>query len=157
MHLYLLQHGEALSKELDPERPLSAQGRQDIEALGVLLAASSVNIDRLYHSGKARAVQSAEIITTALRLTNRANTLPGIAPNDPVDPVAEQVSAWGVDTLLVGHQPFLGRLAARLCCGVGGYAEFCFRPGTCIGLERRADDASTWALLFMVPPSLSTA
>ncbi len=33
MRLYLVQHGEALAKERDPERPLSGHGRADIDFL----------------------------------------------------------------------------------------------------------------------------
>ena len=31
MKLYLVQHGEALPKEINSDRPLSDQGRQDLE------------------------------------------------------------------------------------------------------------------------------
>jgi phosphohistidine phosphatase len=31
MKLYLMQHGQAMAKEQDPERPLTQQGRQDVD------------------------------------------------------------------------------------------------------------------------------
>ncbi len=31
MHLYLIQHGEAISEQEDPARPLSGKGRRDAE------------------------------------------------------------------------------------------------------------------------------
>ena len=33
MRLYLVQHGEAVAKEVDPDRPLSEHGREDIVRL----------------------------------------------------------------------------------------------------------------------------
>jgi hypothetical protein len=33
MRLYLVQHGDAVPERLDPERPLSAAGRQEVEAV----------------------------------------------------------------------------------------------------------------------------
>lgn len=30
MRIYLVQHGLAIPKEVDPERPLSEQGREDV-------------------------------------------------------------------------------------------------------------------------------
>ena len=33
MHLFLLQHGDALAESVNPQRPLSEQGRSDVERL----------------------------------------------------------------------------------------------------------------------------
>ena len=33
MHLFLLQHGDALAESVNPQRPLSEQGRNDIARL----------------------------------------------------------------------------------------------------------------------------
>src|ERR687897_643977 len=33
MRLYLVQHGDAVPEQLDPERPLSAAGRREVEAV----------------------------------------------------------------------------------------------------------------------------
>ena len=37
MRVYLVQHGDAVPKEVDPDRPLSDTGRQDIERLAKFL------------------------------------------------------------------------------------------------------------------------
>jgi phosphohistidine phosphatase len=55
MRLYLVQHGEAVSKDIDPDRPLTAAGRQDIELLASFLWRHRVSVSRIIHSGKARA------------------------------------------------------------------------------------------------------
>ena len=33
MRLYLVQHGDAIPERVDPERPLSAEGRRNVEAV----------------------------------------------------------------------------------------------------------------------------
>ena len=55
MTLYLVQHGEAKAEAEDPERPLTARGRDDIGRLAALLARIGVRVARLEHSGKRRA------------------------------------------------------------------------------------------------------
>ncbi|MGD8931441.1 MAG: histidine phosphatase family protein, partial [Chromatiales bacterium] len=62
MKLYLMQHGQAMAKEQDPERPLTQQGRQDVDRLGQFLRQAGVRVVRVIHSGKLRARQSAETL-----------------------------------------------------------------------------------------------
>ena len=66
MFLYLVQHGEALTKEADPDRPLSEAGRANVEHLAGFLAGRSLRVARVLHSGKTRARQTAEILAAAL-------------------------------------------------------------------------------------------
>src|SRR5688572_29245639 len=37
MRLYLVQHGEAVPEQVDPQRPLSEAGRRDVQAMARLL------------------------------------------------------------------------------------------------------------------------
>jgi phosphohistidine phosphatase len=55
MRLYLVQHGDAVSEQSDPERPLSVAGRRDVEAVARLLASNDIRAERVAHSGKLRA------------------------------------------------------------------------------------------------------
>ena len=55
MRLYLVQHGDAVPEQLDPERPLSAAGRREVEAVARLLASTGARTVRVAHSGKLRA------------------------------------------------------------------------------------------------------
>ena len=65
MRLYLVQHGEALSKDVDPERALSDAGRADAERLARFLAPRRLTLSRVLQSGKLRAQQTAEILAGA--------------------------------------------------------------------------------------------
>jgi phosphohistidine phosphatase len=57
MKLYLVQHGDALPKDIDPDRPLSNVGHAEVGLLAELLA-GHMNISRVLHSGKTRARQT---------------------------------------------------------------------------------------------------
>lgn len=58
MRLYLVQHGDAAPERLDPERPLSAAGRREVEAVARLLACAGARVAQVVHSGKLRAQQT---------------------------------------------------------------------------------------------------
>jgi phosphohistidine phosphatase len=47
MKLYLVQHGEACAKQVDPDRLLTDQGREDIERLVAFLAQAGIEVGRV--------------------------------------------------------------------------------------------------------------
>ncbi|MDJ0848388.1 MAG: histidine phosphatase family protein [Myxococcota bacterium] len=61
MRVYLVQHGLAKSKDLDPARPLTDAGRDEAERVARAVAAAGVDPALILHSGKSRAEQTAEI------------------------------------------------------------------------------------------------
>mgnify|MGYP001139025655 CR=1 FL=1 len=65
MIAYLIQHGTAASKDEDPERPLTLRGRRDVERVADRVA-SVMGTARVVHSGKLRALQTAEIVAQRL-------------------------------------------------------------------------------------------
>src|SRR4030095_10020237 len=102
MTLYLVQHGEAKAEAEDPERPLTARGRDDIGRLAALLARTGVRVARLAHSGKRRAQETAELLAAAVAATPTARS--GLAPNDPVAPLAAEVCALAENVMLVDRK-----------------------------------------------------
>ena len=113
MRLYLVQHGDAVPEQVDPQRPLSATGRREVEAIGRLLASAGVRLTRVVHSGKLRAEQTAELLAMACAPDHGVEASAGLSPNDPVKPVARTIASRPMDTMLVGHLPFMARLAGR--------------------------------------------
>ena len=116
MQLYLVQHGQAKTKEEDPERPLTDQGVDD--ASGVARRAVDdlgVRPARLLHSGKTRARQTADIWGGLLGAA--VEEVDALAPNDDPTTWQAQVAAEADDLLLVGHLPHLARLAGLLHAG----------------------------------------
>jgi phosphohistidine phosphatase len=152
MRLYLVQHGEALPKDQDPDRPLTERGEVDTRHVGRFLADHRITVESLYHSGKTRARQTAEILGECVCPGLLPEAMDGLAPNDPTAPVAEQAARWSRDTLLVGHLPFMGRLAAALTAGAEEPVTVGFQPGSAVCLEHDPDRG--WQLAFMVRPDL---
>ena len=150
MRLLLLQHGDALAASVDPRRPLSARGRADVERMTEFVARAGVRVQRLCESGKLRARQTGEIAAVRLAPGVAIETMTGMAPNDPVEPWVEIVNGWTEDSLLAGHMPFLGRLAARLIAP-GAPVFLAFMPGSLTCLERGPDG---WTLAWMLRPGL---
>ena len=152
MRLYLIQHGDALPKEDDPDRPLSESGRQDVQRLAEFVAARGVRFSSALHSGKTRAMQTAGILGSIAAPEIPVTKIDGFEPNDPVEPAADQFLNLAGGVLVVGHQPFLGKLVARLITGNETTETVAFRPGTMVCLEQTGDGA--WAIAWMLRPEL---
>lgn len=152
MKLYLAQHGDSLPEQVNPERPLSEQGQEDIRRLAEFVAGAGVRVRRVYHSGKLRARQTAELLGAHLAPGEAIEAASGLNPNDPVEPFANQIDAWTKDALLVGHLPFMGRLVTRLVCRAEDRQVAAFQPGSLACLERDAD--GHWAVAWMLRPEL---
>jgi len=152
MKLYLVQHGEALPKEADPERALSDRGRQDVERLAGFLAARQIRVARVCHSGKTRARQTAALLAAAVMPGAKPEARAGLAPGDSAEAFAELLAAWRDDALVVGHLPFMARLVTRLAAPGGAGPTVDYRPGSLVCLER--DEAGAWAIAWMLRPEL---
>lgn len=151
MRLYLVQHGDSLPAEADPERSLSARGRSDVERLAAFLKGRA-QVARVWHSGKTRARQTAELLAATIGTHAHIEARRGIDPLEPVDAFAAEVQGWEEDALVAGHQPFMGKLVARLVRGTAEPEVVRFDPGTAICLERAAD--GRWIVQWMLRPEL---
>ena len=152
MRLYLVRHGEAKPAGEDPERHLSDAGVQEAERVAAFLKPLGLRVGVLWHSGKARAAQTAEILAPALTADEGIVRRDGLAPNDPVGPVADAVSAWTDDVMIVGHLPFLGMLAALLLAGDEDADLVAFQCGAVVCLE--GSGRSRFRLRWLVTPEL---
>ena len=85
MFLYLVQHAEAKREEEDPARDLTATGRQDIEKVAHYVGNLPLTVSRIWHSGKTRALRTAEILAASLKPAYEVSATDGLAPLD--DPV----------------------------------------------------------------------
>lgn len=150
MHLYLAQHGLAVPEDVDPNRPLSEPGRTDIQRLAARLGRAGIVVEQVLHSGKTRAAQTAEILAEPLLAGGAPQARGGLKPNDPVEALASEIADWSADTLIVGHLPFVGRLASHLLVGDANQPLLTFQPGSLACLERDAD--GHWRLAWMLRP-----
>ena len=152
MRIYLIQHGVAISKDVDPDRPLDEQGRKDVEQVAGFAKQGGIRFERVLHSGKTRAEQTAAILAADLLPAGRPLARTGLAPKDAVEPLAIETETWTQDTAIVGHLPFLGRLASLLIAGDPDRPTLAFQPGSLACLEKRAD--GRWELQWMIRPEL---
>ena len=155
MKLYLVQHGDALARDVDPERPLSDRGQHEVQAMAGFLRQAGIRARCVQHSGKRRAEQTAAMLAEAVLMAGRPQAVPGIAPNDDVGVFADSIAGWTEDTLVVGHLPFMARLVALLLTGDAEPEPVCYRPGTVVCLER--SEAPEWCLSWMLGPELLVA
>jgi phosphohistidine phosphatase len=150
MRLYLVQHGEAVPKEIDPDRPLSPQGENDIKRIAGFLKASGIPVKRILHSGKTRARQTADIMKHDLLKNAPVETIDGIAPNDPVETFAMKVPTLGTEVMIVGHLPFMAKLMAWLVTADETRSLVAYQPGSVVCLEQ--DASRNWQILWMIRP-----
>lgn len=150
MEIYLMQHGEATPEEVDPERPLTETGRSAVVGVADRARAAGVRVDRCVHSGRLRAEQTARLLAQSLGV-DTVDPRDGLAPTDPVAPVASWLTGSASDEALavVGHLPFLDRLASLLVAGDEQAQVIRFHMGGLVKLvpkRERAGFAVAWAI-----------
>ncbi len=152
MKLYLVQHAQATSKEEDSRRPLAMQGLDDIRKVAEYGAAHcAIIVDKVLHSGKLRAQQTADALASTMNL-------PAPEETDGLEPLADP-SLWADrlaenedDLMLVGHLPHMARLASFLLCKDADRGVVRFQMGGVVALER--DDSFQWSLSWMIVPAI---
>jgi phosphohistidine phosphatase len=149
--IYLVRHGKAESGGDDSARRLTDRGRADVERVARRLGKAQVRVDRVEHSGLARAAQTAEIL--ARTVGGEVAAVFDLGASDPVEPVARRLEGDGAgSSMLVGHLPFMERLAAYLLTGDADRECLHFRTATVACLE---GDGGSWRLEWLLPPDLA--
>ena len=113
MVVYLVHHGHAVNAVVDPQRPLSRQGRHQVETLSSQAAEREVHPDVIWHSGKLRARQTADAYWRACNPLAEFSATRWMQPDDPPR-LADLLGVETRDVMLVGHMPHLDRLLRRL-------------------------------------------
>lgn len=152
MKLYLIQHGEATTEQVDPARPLTARGRSDVQKIASFLKGAGLGPMVILHSGKMRARQTAEIIALHLGPDWQVQEGDGLAPNDPIQRLVKKISQMNEDLMIVGHLPFIGRLASTLLTGSESKNIVAFGQGGGVCLKR--NEEKTWQVAWMVTPEI---
>lgn len=152
MVLYLIQHGEAKSKEEDPLRPLSDTGTNNVKKAAAFLESRNIDVDIILHSGKKRAEQTAEIIAGALGKHIPLNVFEEMAPNSDVSHAIREISQTRHEAvMLAGHMPHLSRLASALLMNNPDRGVIAFRNAGIVCLK---NDTGNWQLEWMMIPSM---
>ena len=151
MKLYLMQHGKALTKEENPDRPLNEQGIDDVERIAAFLARAGSDIPEIWHSGKRRAEETAGIVAQHLQLQEGSTAMKGLSPNDAIQPVAERLQQRTTSVMIVGHLPFLSRLTSYLLSADPEKSLVQFQMGGIICLTRQEN---AWIEEWMIVPEI---
>lgn len=151
MKLYLVQHGQQNPKEIDPEKNLSEKGEKDVEKIAAFLKKAGISILDIYHSGKARARQTAEILARGINLENEIIEKERIAPMDPIDTIEIELEKRMGDLMIVGHLPYLNKLASFLLTGNSDKEIILFQQGGVLCLEKVE---RKWQISWMIIPEL---
>ncbi|HDQ14147.1 MAG TPA: phosphohistidine phosphatase SixA [Sediminispirochaeta sp.] len=151
MRVYLVQHGMAFSKEQDPERSLTEEGKEASRLVSQRLKAAGSEVFVIWHSGKTRARQTAEIFAENLQIPRRIMEHSNLAPKDSVEPIAEELRKMSHDLMIVGHLPFLSKLAGLLLTGDAEAEPVGFSNSGVVCLEQ---GEKTWQLRWALVPQL---
>lgn len=152
MRLYLVQHAKAASKQVDPQRPLTEEGQRDIQKVAAFIKPLNLCVDCLWHSGKKRAVQTAEILAEVIRINKAKIARDDLGPNDDVTALKDELISGQQDIMIVGHLPFLSKLASVLLGGCESANSVAFKNAGIVCLQRSEDNQ--WQIDWMITPEL---
>ncbi|NBV84828.1 MAG: phosphohistidine phosphatase SixA [Verrucomicrobia bacterium] len=115
MNLLLLRHAEAVDDApSDRERPLTEKGKRQAGVVGNYLREHSINVDLVLSSPAVRTMETAKIVARSIKLDvfPAPWALPGMDPESALRALDGFREFKRI--LLVGHQPDIGGLVAKL-------------------------------------------
>ena len=120
MEIYLMQHGPNLSKDEDPEEPLSREGEAHISAAAGAAKKMGLQFDVVIASTKKRSRQTAEIVAGGLGFptdqiieTDKVKAM--TAPEETMDFLRQFENKKSI--FIAGHLPSLAKLASYFLTG----------------------------------------
>jgi phosphohistidine phosphatase len=151
MFLYLVQHAQALPEDVDPSRSLSEKGIEDVKKVAGFISRLDIKPQKIFHSGKMRALQTAQIIAEHLKIEDTISQTDGLAPMDDPEIWFKRLKNIQEDTMLVGHLPHLGKLCGLLLCGSDERTPVAFKMGGIVCLK---SSGGVWAVEWMIIPEV---
>jgi len=147
MEIFVIRHGIAEphgAREDDDARRLTERGRRRLARVVRGLRRLGVRLDRLYHSPRTRAVESADL---AMCLVDGESV---VEPRLAEPPSQELLAALSGERIgVVGHEPYLTELIGLLT-GTGA-SVFDLPKG---GVARLDGDPGQMCLRALLPPSV---
>jgi phosphohistidine phosphatase len=152
MAVFLVQHGLSLSREQDPERGLSEAGIADVKRIAEVAKSYGITVASIFHSGKMRARQTAEIFASALHPEGGVAEMTGLNPLDDVQAFSKNLS-FQDNHMFVGHLPFMEKLAAFLITRDLKHPVFQFQNGGIVCLDQYGDQGG-WVVKWTLMPHI---
>ena len=146
MKLILVRHGQANEGFADDERTLTELGVQQIKNVAQALAGQKVKVAHVYHSGKMRAQQTAEILQQDIAPSCPITVLELLKPDSKPTALVDRLVEFDESSLMVGHLPHIREFAFELLGfqNTRALEQLAFNPGTVIIFS--SDDSITWEL-----------
>lgn len=116
MNIYCVRHGDYIKGDSDSERHLSDKGSVESELLAGFLKKMKVTPDYIWHSGKQRSLETAEILSNAFKAA-QIEVKDSLSPLDPVESIIKEIGELNKDIIIVGHLPFLPKLVSAILFG----------------------------------------
>jgi len=151
MKVYLSQHGQQVSKDMDPDEPLSDKGRAEVASIAEQLSSSLFDIAKIEHSVKLRAKQTAQLFSELIPPDVELVEREGLKAKDYVQPIADELNAADNDIMLVGHMPFMEKIVGTLLVNDPDTRLVNFERGCLLCLERNDNH---WSVSWLLRPSL---
>ncbi len=153
MELYLAQHAESKSKEEDPGRGLTDDGFANIRKTARFAKKINLTVDTIYHSDKLRAKQTANELAKRMKTITGLNQRDNLAPMEDISSMREEIQMNNKNLMIVGHLPFLDKLATALLCGNEEQKVVSFQYGCIVKLVRN-DETKAWSIKWMIIPDI---
>ena len=150
--LYLVRHGNAQPADVGPGRPLTARGAADVKKVARFLKPLRLHVDAVWHSGLARARETAELLAPGFAPGPAVVEQPGLKPRDPAGPILQGLAAAKKSVVIVGHRPWLAAAASKLLADGRRSSPVDVQEAAVICLELGDDGA--WRLRWMITPQL---
>ncbi len=135
MKIYLVQHGINHVEADDPDKGLTEHGIRDVEALAQFVGKMNLQYEAIFHSDKKRATQTAAILGKYLNHNLGVHETDFLGPNDDIGVWINRALCSDADPVLVGHLPFLNRLASSLITQDENKQVLFFQRGGMVCLE----------------------
>jgi phosphohistidine phosphatase len=159
--LYLIRHGIAAARgdeyPDDSKRPLTSRGISRLKKEAKALDDLGVELDLVITSPLVRARQTADVIAESLKSKPTVTTSDALAPAGTPAGIMQELGkhARKARVALVGHEPNIGELAARL---VGARKPFEFKKGAICRIDFEVlPPKGLGELRWFVPPRMLRA
>lgn len=132
MEIYLMQHGPNLSKDQDPEEPLSREGEAQITVAAGAAKKMGLQFEVVIASTKKRSRQTAEIMAGALGFpTDQIIETEKVKAMTPPEETVEFLLQFETrkSIFIAGHLPSLAKLASYFLTGNEGASIHFLRGG----------------------------
>ena len=102
--------------------------------------------------GYSAADSQCELLAEAIKIKKAKTVREGLGPNDDVARLKDELDATTDDIMIVGHLPFLNKLASLLLAGCESADAVVFRNAGIVALSR--NEKNLWQIDWMVTPEI---